>query len=123
MLFMVIERFADNDMSGVYERVAERGRMLPDGVRYVTSWVAADFSTCWQVMECDARSELDAWMANWHGAGVTFESVVPIVSSNEAREIWTRKDRAQVLATMPDSRANCMKSKDKNVAKSRRRND
>jgi len=46
MLFMVLERFAGNDMAPVYARLAERARMLPDGVRYVASWVAADFSTC-----------------------------------------------------------------------------
>jgi hypothetical protein len=91
MLFMVVEKFAGNDMSGVYRKLAESGRMLPDGVRYVTSWVAADFSTCWQVMECDARSGLDAWMANWNDAGVVFELVIPVVTSDEAREFWLRK--------------------------------
>lgn len=89
MRFMVIERFADNDMGPVYRRVAEHGRMIPPGVSYVTSWVAADYSTCWQVMECDEAAQLDAWMANWAGIGVTFEAVYPIVSSDEARAVWT----------------------------------
>lgn len=88
MLFMVVERFAGNDMGPVYRRLAERGRMLPAGVRYVTSWVAADFSTCWQVMECDDRVLLDHWMANWEGTGVSFEAVMPVVTSAEARAIW-----------------------------------
>jgi hypothetical protein len=88
MLFMVIERFEGRDMGPVYRRLAERGRMLPDGVRYVTSWVAADSSTCWQVMECDERALLDRWMANWDGTGVTFEAVVPVVTSAEARAAW-----------------------------------
>jgi hypothetical protein len=86
---MVIERFAGNEMGPVYRRLAERGRMMPDGVAYVTSWVAKDFSTCWQVMECDDRAKLDEWMANWEGTGVTYESIVPVVTSDEARAAWT----------------------------------
>ncbi len=88
MLFMVVEKFTGNDMAPVYRRLGERGRMLPEGVRYVTSWVAADFSTCWQVMECDDRARLDKWMANWAGAGVTFEATIPVVTSDEARAAW-----------------------------------
>ena len=91
MLFMVVERFEDGDMAPVYRRLAERGRMLPDGVRYVTSWVAADFSACWQVMECEDPAQLDDWMTNWAGAGVTFESVVPVLTSEAARAAWAAR--------------------------------
>ena len=92
MHFMVVERFAGSDMAPVYRRFAERGRMLPEGVRYVSSWVAADFSTCWQVMECEQAAQLDAWMASWAGAGVTFESVVPVLTSDAARAAWAARD-------------------------------
>ena len=88
MHFMVVERFAGSDMGPVYRRLAERGRMLPDGVRYVTSWVAADFSACWQVMECDDPALLDDWRAAWAGTGVSFEPPVPVVTSDAARAAW-----------------------------------
>ena len=90
---MVVERFAEDDMGPVYRRLAERGRMLPDGLAYVASWVAADFSTCWQVMACDDPDLLAQWMANWEGAGVTFEAPVPITTSDEARVLWEARGR------------------------------
>src|SRR5687768_2175107 len=89
MRFMIVERFAGNDMGPVYRLLAERGRMMPDGLAYVTSWVAADFSTCWQVMECDDAALIDEWAANWAGTGTTFEAVVPVVTSDEAHAAWS----------------------------------
>jgi hypothetical protein len=53
MLFMVIERFEANDMLPIYKRLRDGGRMLPDGLRYVDSWVEPNFSRCFQLMECD----------------------------------------------------------------------
>ena len=50
MLFMVVERFREAGPRPVYQRAAERGRMLPDGLRYVDSWVAVDLGRCFQVM-------------------------------------------------------------------------
>jgi len=91
MLFMVVERFEDGDMAPVYRRLAERGRMLPDGVRYVASWVAADFSACWQVMECEDPAQLDVWMTVWAGAGVRFENVIPVLTSEDARAAWAAR--------------------------------
>jgi len=44
MLFMVIERFRDNDMVPVYRRLRESGRSLPQGLEYVDSWVEPNFS-------------------------------------------------------------------------------
>jgi hypothetical protein len=86
MLFMVIERFADNDMRPVYRRVRERGRQLPEGLRYVDSWVQSDLSRCFQLMECDDVALLEEWTRNWDGCGVIFEEIVPVVSSIQARE-------------------------------------
>ena len=58
MLFMVIERFRDNDMIPVYEKLRDAGRMLPEGLRYVDSWVEPNFSRCFQLMECDDLRQL-----------------------------------------------------------------
>ena len=55
MLFMVIERFKDNDMVPVYERLREKGRMFPEGLKYINSWIEPNFSRCFQVMEATIR--------------------------------------------------------------------
>jgi len=86
MLFMVIERFRDNDMVPVYRRVRDAGRMLPEGLKYVDSWVEANFSRCFQLMECGDSKLLQEWVLQWRGSGITFE-IVPVVSSKETREV------------------------------------
>ncbi len=86
MLFMVIERFRDNDMIPVYQRVRDTGRMLPDGLKYIDSWIEPNFSRCFQLMECDDASLLQEWILQWRGCGVTFE-IVPVVPSARTREV------------------------------------
>ncbi|MFN8549124.1 MAG: DUF3303 family protein [Candidatus Eisenbacteria bacterium] len=86
MLFMVIERFRDNDMIPVYRRVREGGRMLPEGLRYVDSWIEPGFARCFQLMECEDARLLQQWVLGWRGLGVTFE-IVPVVPSAETRAI------------------------------------
>ena len=81
MLFMVVERFREG-AAPVYARARERGRMMPEGVRYVDSWVDASFKRCFQLMECDDLSLLMAWIGRWSDL-VDFE-VVPVVTSAEA---------------------------------------
>ena len=88
MLFMVIERFRDSDMVPVYERVRARGRMLPEGLKYVDSWVEANFSRCFQLMECEDPQLLQEWVLQWRGAGVEFE-FIPVVPSAQTREVIT----------------------------------
>ncbi|HRW07417.1 MAG TPA: DUF3303 family protein [Caldilineaceae bacterium] len=86
MLFMVIERFRDNDMVPIYQQVRDSGRMLPDGLRYVDSWVEANFARCFQLMECDDPRLLQEWVLQWRGFGVTIE-IVPVVSSKETQQV------------------------------------
>lgn len=86
MLFMVVERFKDDDMLPVYRRVREKGRMLPDGLCFVDSWVEPNFARCFQLMECDDLRLLQQWVLGWRGTGATFE-IVPVVSSKETREV------------------------------------
>jgi hypothetical protein len=82
MLFMIIERYRNNDPVPVYDRFRQRGRMAPDGLRYVSSWVTTDYAVCYQVMECDDARLIDEWTANWNDI-VDFE-VIPVVTSAEA---------------------------------------
>ena len=82
MLYMVIERYLDGP-GPVYQRAAESGRMLPDGLAYVSSWVAAqDMGRCFQLMETDDPALLRAWTERWSDL-VAFE-IVPVVTSAEA---------------------------------------
>ena len=83
MLFMVIEKFRDGDPKPVYRRFKEKGRMAPNGVRYVSSWVTTDFERSFQVMDCDDRSFLDQWMSKWSDI-VEFE-VIPVITSEKAK--------------------------------------
>ena len=94
MLFMVVERFADNDMVPVYRRLADAGRGLPDGLTYLDSWVAADFSRCFQLMETDDAALFQQWALHWRGTGATFE-VVPVTPSAAARAAAEARIKAE----------------------------
>jgi hypothetical protein len=89
MLYMVIEHFKDGVAPEVYRRFRERGRMAPEGLRYVDSWVDLAFRRCFQVMECDDPRLLSAWIANWQDI-VEFE-VVPVLTSRDAAAIMAPK--------------------------------
>ena len=82
MLYMVIEHFRPGCAPKVYQRFRERGRMAPDGLRYVASWVDHRFERCFQVMEADDEALLAQWTANWSDL-VDFE-IVPVRTSAEA---------------------------------------
>jgi len=82
MLYMVIEHFRAGQAPEVYRRFRERGRMTPDGLRYVTSWVDLKFERCFQVMEADDRALFKEWTANWDDL-IDFE-IVPVRTSAEA---------------------------------------
>lgn len=83
MLYMVVERYLKG-AGPVYSRAEARGRMLPDGLRYVDSWVVDDVAMdrCFQLMETDDPALFDEWIERWADL-VAFE-VVPVLSSAEA---------------------------------------
>jgi uncharacterized protein DUF3303 len=83
-LFMVVERFRTRGAIDVYRRARDKGRMLPDGVTYVSSWVDLDFTRCFQLMEADNAKALEPWIAKWRDLA-EFE-VVPVRTSAEASE-------------------------------------
>ena len=82
MQFVIVERFREGDPVPVYRRFRDRGRLAPDGLRYIASWVSHDLTHCYQVMECEDRGLLDEWMTNWRDL-VDFE-VIPVMTSAEA---------------------------------------
>jgi len=84
MLFMVIESFRKQDAKAVYRRFREKGRMVPDGVAFVSSWVEADLTRCFQIMECDDVALLQRWVVQWSDL-VEFE-IVPVVPGKSTAE-------------------------------------
>jgi hypothetical protein len=87
MLYMIIEHFREGDAVPVYRRFRDHGRMAPEGLRYVGSWVTDDFRRCFQIMECADRALLDQWMARWRDL-IDFE-VFPVMTSPEAVQAIT----------------------------------
>lgn len=93
MLFMIIEHYRDADMVPIYRRVRAEGRMLPEGLDYVDSWVEPNFARCFQLMRCDDLTLLQEWILKWRGSGTAFE-IVPVVPS---------RDTAAVVAPLLDA--------------------
>ena len=83
-LYMIVEHFRNGDPVPVYRRFRERGRMAPEGLTYVSSWVDRDLARCYQVMETADRRLLEQWMENWSDL-IEFE-VHPVMTSQEAVE-------------------------------------
>lgn len=80
MLYMIVEKFKDRD--GIYRRFREKGRMLPGGLRYVSSWIDADFTKCFQLMETDDFQLFDEWTSRWND--LTDFEIIPVMTSEEA---------------------------------------
>ena len=87
MLFMVVERFKNCDAKAVYRRYQEKGRMMPEGLKYVGSWVEANLDRCFQLMECDDVRLFQQWVVQWQDLG-EFE-IIPVVASKEVVEAIT----------------------------------
>jgi hypothetical protein len=85
MLYMVIERFRPGQAPEVYRRFRERGRMAPEGLRYIASWVDLKFERCFQVMETDDEALFKQWTANWDD--LTDFEIVPVRTSAEAAAV------------------------------------
>ncbi len=84
MTYMVVEHFRNGDPVPVYRRFRERGRMLPAGLAYVSSWVDRELRRCYQLMETDDPALLARWVALWSDLA-DFE-VHPVITSQEAAE-------------------------------------
>jgi Protein of unknown function (DUF3303). len=83
MQYLIIENFHDRDPVPVYRRFREHGRLAPDGLNYVGSWITEDLARCYQVMECSDRTLLDQWLSHWSDL-VEFH-VMPVLSSAEVQ--------------------------------------
>ena len=72
--YMVIEHFAPQNVTAIYDRFRERGRMIPHGLHFVDSWLSADRRRCFQLMRTADPSLFDKWIERWHDL-VEFEIV------------------------------------------------
>jgi hypothetical protein len=81
MLFMVIETFRNQDAKAVYRRFKQEGRQMPEGLKFVSSWVQADLGRCFQVMECSDVTLLQKWVSAW--SDLTHFEIVPVVPGSE----------------------------------------
>jgi uncharacterized protein DUF3303 len=81
MVFMVIESFLNQDAKSVYRRFRDKGRLTPDGLTFVSSWVQADLGRCFQLMQCDDVTLLQRWVAEWSDL-IHFE-IVPVVQGKD----------------------------------------
>ena len=86
MLYMIVEHFRGGDAIPVYRRFRDRGRMAPEGLRYITSWVTADLRRCFQVMECDDPQLLEQWMGHWRDL-IDFELIAVMTSADAAAAV------------------------------------
>ena len=84
MQYMIIEKFHAGKVKDMYRRFDEKGRMMPEGVNYINSWINEAVTTCFQVMETDEREKLMEWISNWNDL-VDFE-VIPVITSAAAKE-------------------------------------
>ena len=84
VLYMIVEHFKNRDAVPVYRRFRDKGRMMPDGLFYLSSWIDEKLERCYQLMETQDRALLDRWMANWSDL-MDFE-VYPVLSSKEVVE-------------------------------------
>ena len=82
MLYMIVERFKNGDPVPVYRRFRDEGRRLPEGLRYVASWVTVDMTMCYQLMECEDRAVLERWIAQ--GSDLVDFEAIPVITSAEA---------------------------------------
>ena len=81
---MVVEHFRNGDPVPIYRRFREQGRLAPEGLEYVSSWVDEKFERCFQLMETDNRALLDEWISKWSDI-VSFD-VYPVITSKDAAE-------------------------------------
>ena len=88
MLFMVVEHFKQGQIKEIYCRLQERGRMMPEGLQYLDSWISANCDRCFQLMECDDPRLFQEWILQWEDLA-EFE-IIPVVSSKNTQEIVNR---------------------------------
>jgi hypothetical protein len=89
MIYMVIEHFKNRNVKEIYKRFEEKGRMMPEGLVYISSWIETNYDRCFQVMKCDDEKLLHEWASNWNDL-MEFE-FIPVIESKEMIEKMKNK--------------------------------
>ena len=63
--YMVVEKFKPNCFEQNNKRWNEKGRMLPNGLYYLNSWVNKKENICFQLMETNDPQLFNEWIDNW----------------------------------------------------------
>jgi hypothetical protein len=84
MIYIVIEHFKNRNVKEIYKRLEEKGRMMPEGLVYISSWIETNYDRCFQVMKCDDEKLLHEWASNWNDL-MEFE-FIPVIESREMVE-------------------------------------
>ncbi|MFL6595036.1 MAG: DUF3303 domain-containing protein [Chthoniobacterales bacterium] len=87
MLYMVVERF--KDAPEIYRRLRERGRMMPPGLEYVSSWISTDMTVCYQLMQTSDESLFPLWTNEWKNV-MEFQ-IVPVRTSAEIVQLMAER--------------------------------
>ncbi len=84
MLYLIIETYHNGKVKTLYQRFAEKGRMMPEGVNYINSWIDESIEVCYQIMESDSLEKLQEWVGHWNDLA-DFQ-IIPVLTSAEAKE-------------------------------------
>ena len=84
MLYMIIEKFHEGKVKTLYQRFDDKGRMLPDGVKYIDSWINEDVTICFQLMESSSKELLNVWIDYWKDLADL--EIIPVISSADAKK-------------------------------------
>jgi hypothetical protein len=99
MLYMVVERFKEGAAPEIYRRLRDKGRMMPEGLEYLSSWIDLDFKTCYQLMRTEEESLFRRWTDAWSDL-MEFE-IAPVCTSAEAVEMISHSERSAAKSKDP----------------------
>lgn len=63
--YMIVEYFREDAQDQIYERFKAKGRMLPEGLYYIDSWLSSDSNICFQLMATDNVNLFEEWFQHW----------------------------------------------------------
>ena len=86
--YMVIEKFKPGCKGKIYEIFHSKGRMLPEGLNYINSWLEKDGDRCFQLMETNDPQLFQVWQNNWKDLGDFGTIEVVEIGEKPAKDEW-----------------------------------
>ena len=87
MLYTIVERFDADGLELMHDRFRSRGRLLPDGVSYIDSYMDPNGRFCFQLMNAESEAALEEWMRRWSDL-VTFE----VHEVMRSADFWSKRE-------------------------------